>query len=172
MPLRQRGGQPIATATTSAAAAASTPAAAVAATESASSASSPLITIVASTSPPKCPVLPDDRALTAAFVGMDKDRFSLMFAEDVQVLCTSGSDCKIHPGAGPPVDESFHRCMNCALKFHSCISCSGVQFADWISAASAREMLSQYGQEKFDRYKDDFSLSPLELCSYCQKSIA
>jgi len=103
---------------------------------------------------------------------MDKDRFSLMFAEDVQVLCTSGSDCKIHPGAGPPVDESFHRCMNCALKFHSCISCSGVQFADWISAASAREMLSQYGQEKFDRYKDDFSLSPLELCSYCQKSIA
>ncbi len=33
-------------------------------------------------------------------------------------------------------------------------------------------MLSQYGQEKFDRYKDDFSSSPLELCSYCQKSIA
>jgi hypothetical protein len=33
-------------------------------------------------------------------------------------------------------------------------------------------MLSQYGQEKFDHYKDDFSLSPLELCSYCQKSIA
>jgi hypothetical protein len=68
--------------------------------------------------------------------------------------------------------ESFHRCMNCALKFHSSITCSGVRFADWISAASAREMLSQYGQEKFDCYKDDFSLSPLELCSYCQKSIA
>jgi len=33
-------------------------------------------------------------------------------------------------------------------------------------------MLSQYGQEKFDCYKDDFSLLPLELCSYCQKSIA
>ncbi len=32
--------------------------------------------------------------------------------------------------------------------------------------------LSQYGQEKFDRYKDDFSLLPLELCSHCQKSIA
>ena len=63
---------------------------------------------MASTSPPKCPVLPDGLALTAAFVGMDKDRFSLMFAEDVQVLCASGSDCKIHPGAGP-VDESFHR---------------------------------------------------------------
>ena len=94
-----------------------------------------------------------------------------MFAEDVQVFCASGSDCKIHPGAGP-VDESFHRCMNCALKFHSCITCSGVRFADWISAASAREMLSQYEQEKFDCYKDDFSLSPLELCSYCQKSIA
>jgi len=126
---------------------------------------------MASTSPPKCPVLPDGRALTAAFVGMDKDRFSLMFADDVQVLCASGSDCKIHPCAGL-VDESFLRCMNCALKFHSCITCSGVRFADWISAASAREMLSQYGQEKFNRYKDDFSLSLLELCSYCQKSIA
>ena len=155
-----------------AAAAASTPAAAAAAaTESASSASSP---IMASTSPPtspKCPVLPDGRAITAAFVGMDKDRFSSMFADDVQILCVSGSDCKIHPDAGP-VDESFHRCMNCALKFHSCINCSGVRFADWISAASAREMLSQYRQEKFDCYKDDFSLSLLELCSYCQKSIA
>jgi hypothetical protein len=154
-----------ATATASAAAAAtSTPAPVAAATESASSVSSPLITIMASTSPPKCPVLPDGRALTAAFVGMDKDRFSSMFADDVQVLCASGSDCKIHPGAGP-VDESFHRCMNCALKFHSCITCSGVRFADWISAASAREMLSQCGQEKFDRYKDDFFLSPLELCT-------
>jgi hypothetical protein len=47
-----------------------------------------------------------------------------------------------------------------------------VRFADWISAAAAREMLSQYGQEKFDHYKDDFPLSPLELCSYYQKSIA
>jgi hypothetical protein len=82
-----------------------------------------------------------------------------------------GLIAKIHPSAGP-VDESFHQCMNCALKFHSCITCSGVQFADWISDASAREMLSQYGQEKSDRYKDDFSLLPLELCSYCQKSIA
>ena len=155
-----------------AAAAASTAAAAAAApTKSASSASSPLITIMASTSPPKCPVLPDGRALMAAFVGMDKDRFSSMFADDVQVLCASGSDCKIHPGAGH-VDESFHQCMNCALKFHSCITCSGVRFADWISAAAAREMLSQYGQEKFDHYKDDFPSSQLELCSYCQKSIA
>ena len=81
-----------------AAAAASTPAAAVAATESVSSASSPLITIMASTSPLKCPVLPDGRILTAAFVGMDKDRFSSMFADNVQVLFASGSDCKIHPG--------------------------------------------------------------------------
>ena len=117
---------------------------------------------MASTSPPKCPVLPDGGALTAAFVGMDKDRFSSMFADDVQVLCAY--DCKIHPGAGP-VDESFHMCMNCALKFHSCITCSGVRFADWIYAASAREMLSQCGQEKFDHYKDDFFLSPLELCT-------
>ncbi len=161
-----------AAASAAAAAAATSTAAVAAATESASSASSPLITIMASTSSPKCPVLPDGRALTAAFVGMvDKDRFSSMFANNVQVLCASGSDCKVHPGAGP-VDESFHRCMNCALKFHSCITCSGVRFADWISAASAREMLSQYRQEKFDRYKDDFSLAPVELYFYCQKSIA
>ena len=33
-------------------------------------------------------------------------------------------------------------------------------------------MLSQYGREKFDCYKDDFSSSPLELCSNCQNSIA
>ena len=31
-----------------------------------------------------------------------------MFADDVQVLYASGSDCKIHPGAGP-VDESFRQ---------------------------------------------------------------
>ena len=104
---------------------------------------------------------------------MDENRFSSMFADNVHVLCASGSDCKVHPGAGP-VSLSINRCMNCALKFHSCITCSGVQFSDWISgaAASAREMLSQYGQEKFDCYKDDFSSLPLELCSYCQKSIA
>jgi hypothetical protein len=32
-------------------------------------------------------------------------------------------------------------------------------------------MLSEYGKEKYNHYKDDFSLSPLELCLYCQKSI-
>jgi hypothetical protein len=52
-----------------------------------------------------------------------------------------------------------------------------VRFADWISGAAARRefsvpILSQYGQEKFDHYKDNFFSSPLELCSYCQKSIS
>ena len=47
-----------------------------------------------------------------------------------------------------------------------------MRFADWISAASVREVLSQYEQEKFYCYKDDFSSSPLKLCSYYQKSIA
>jgi hypothetical protein len=102
---------------------------------------------------------------------MDKDRFSSMFAKDVQVLCASGSDCKVHPGAGS-VDSSIHWCMHCALKFHSCSTCSGVQFTDWISSAAARGMLSQYGQDKLYCYKDDFSLLPFKLCSYCQKSIA
>ena len=159
-----------------AAASATSPAAAVAAaaTERASPASSPLITIMVSTPSPKCPVLPDGRALTAAFVGMDKNSFSSMFTDNVEILRASGSYCKVHPGAGP-VDLSIHRCMNCAQKFHSCVTCSGVQFSDWISgaAASARGVpLSQCGQEKFDCYKDDFSSSPLELCSYCHKSTA
>ncbi len=33
-------------------------------------------------------------------------------------------------------------------------------------------MLSEYGQEKYNHYKDDFSSLPLELYLYCQKSIA
>jgi hypothetical protein len=32
-------------------------------------------------------------------------------------------------------------------------------------------MLSQYGWKKFNHYKDNFSLLPVELCSYCLKSI-
>jgi hypothetical protein len=64
------------------------------------------------------------------------------------------SDCNVHPGAGP-VGESFYCCMNCTIKFHSCITCSGVQFGDWISpvllhAASSVSTLSQCGQENFD----------------------
>jgi hypothetical protein len=107
---------------------------------------------------------------------MDNDRFSLMFIKDHQVICNSGSDCKIHTGAGP-VDESIHHCMNCALKFHSCITCSGVRFTDWLSGAAAGgefsvSMLSEYGQEKYNHNKDDFSSLLLELCLYCQKSIA
>jgi hypothetical protein len=99
-----------------------------------------------------------------------------MFIKDHQVICTLGSDCKIHAGAGP-VDESIHCCMNCALKFHSCITCSGVRFADWLSSAAAGgefsvSMLLEYGQEKYNHYKDDFSSLTLELCLYCQKSIA
>jgi hypothetical protein len=126
--------------------------------------------------PEKCPVLSDGRILTAAFVGMDEDRFSSIFIEDHQVICAMGSDCKIYASAGP-VDESIHHCMNCALKFHSCITCSGVRFADWLSGAAAGgefsvSVLSEYNQEKYHQYKDDFSLLPLELCMYCQKSIA
>ncbi len=33
-------------------------------------------------------------------------------------------------------------------------------------------MLLEYSQEKYNHYKDDFSLLPLELYFYCQKSIA
>jgi hypothetical protein len=108
--------------------------------------------------PKKCPVLPDGRVLTAAFVGMDKERFSSMIIKDHQVICALGSDCKIHPGA-VSVNESIYRCMNCALKFHSCITCSRVRFADWLFGAAAggefsTSMLSEYGQEKLNHYKD------------------
>ena len=52
-----------------------------------------------------------------------------------------------------------------------------MRFADWLSGAAAGGefsalMLSEYGQEKFNHYKDDFSSLPLELCLYFQKSIA
>ena len=50
-----------------------------------------------------------------------------MFTDNIQVLCASGSDCNFYLDAGP-INESLHQCMNCALKFHSCITCSGVQF--------------------------------------------
>jgi len=33
-------------------------------------------------------------------------------------------------------------------------------------------MLSEYGQEKYDQYSNDLSLSPLELCSYCKLSLS
>jgi hypothetical protein len=33
-------------------------------------------------------------------------------------------------------------------------------------------MLSQYGQEKFDQYSNDLSLSPLKWCSYCKSSLS
>ncbi len=67
--------------------------------------------------------------------------------------------------------------MNCTLEFHSCITCCGVRFTDWLSSDAVGgefsvSMLLDYGQEKYNHYKDDFSLLPLELCSYCQKSIA
>ena len=125
--------------------------------------------------PPDCPTLPDGRVLTAALVGMEDDRFGSMFLNGIQVCCASGSSCNVHPNAAP-VAESFHRCMNCALKFHSCITCSGCHFGDWCLGAAeggfSKSMLLQYGQEKFDHYKNDLSLSPLELCSYCKSSLS
>ena len=147
-----------------AAAAAAASTAAAAATGRASSASSQLITIMASI-PPKCPVLPDSRALTAAFVVMDEDRFSLIFTKDVQVLCASGSDCKVHPGAGP-VDSSIHWCKNFAQKFYSCITCSGVQFADWISG-----VLLQGDALTVWTVRRSLIATRMTLCSYYQKSI-
>ena len=131
--------------------------------------------IMVSVLPPDCPTLPDGRALTAALVGMDKDRFNSMFLDGIQVRCASGSSCNIHAGADS-VEKSPHRCMNCALKFHSCIICSGSRFGDWYIVVAkggfSKSMLSEYGQEKYDQYSDDLSSSPLELCSYCKSSLS
>ena len=131
--------------------------------------------IMVSILPPNCPTLPDARALTAAFVGMDKDRFNSMFLDGIQVCCASGSSCNVHAGADP-VEKSPHRCMNCTLKFHSCIICSGSRFGDLylvlVKGGFSKSMLSEYGQGKYDQYSDDLSLSPLELCSYCKSSLS
>jgi hypothetical protein len=53
---------------------------------------SPLFVIMVSNLPHKCHVLPDGHVITAAFVGMDKDRFCSMFINGLQVSCASGSD--------------------------------------------------------------------------------
>jgi hypothetical protein len=98
-----------------------------------------------------------------------------MFLNGIQDCCAFGSSCNVHPNTAP-VEESFHRCMNCALKFHLCITCSECCFGDWFLGAAggggSKLMLLQYGQEKFDHYNDDLSLSPLELCSYCKSSLS
>ncbi len=64
--------------------------------------------------PPNCPTLPDGCVLTAALVRMEDDRFGSMLLNGIQVCCTSGSSCNVHPNVAP-IEESFHRCMNCAL---------------------------------------------------------
>ena len=114
-----------------------------------------------------CPTLPDGRVLTAALVGMDEGTFSSMFLDGIQVHCASGSSCNVHAGADS-VENSPHRCMNCALKFRSCIICSESRFGDWylvvVGGGFVKSMLSDYGQEKFDQYSNDLSLLPLELC--------
>jgi hypothetical protein len=51
--------------------------------------------IMVSELPPNCPTLPDGRILTAALIGMDKDRFSSMFLDGIQVRCASGSSCSV-----------------------------------------------------------------------------
>jgi len=125
--------------------------------------------------PPDCPTLPDGCVLTATLVGMDKDRFSSMLLDGIQVRCASGSSCNVHAGADS-VEKSPHRCMNCALKFHSCITCSGSCFGDWYLVVAKggflKSMLSEYGQEKYDQYSNDLSSLPLELCSYCKSSLS
>ncbi len=64
--------------------------------------------------PPDCPTLPDGRVLMAALVGMEGDKFGLMFLNGIEVCCTSGSSCNVHLNVAL-VEESFHRCVNCAL---------------------------------------------------------
>ena len=45
--------------------------------------------------------------MTAAVVGMDKDRFNSMFLDGIQVRCESGSSCNVHAGADS-VEKSSH----------------------------------------------------------------
>jgi hypothetical protein len=98
-----------------------------------------------------------------------------MFLDGIQVRCTSGSSCNDHAGADS-VENSPHHCMNCTLKFHSCITCSGSHFGDWYLAVAEggflKLMLFEYGQEKYDQYSNDLSSLPLELCLYCKSSLS
>jgi hypothetical protein len=125
--------------------------------------------------PPDCPTLPDGRVLTAALVGMDEAGFSSMFPDGIQVCCASGSSCNVHAGTDS-VEKSPHRWMNCALKFHSCITCSGSCFGDWYLVMAEggflKSMLSEYGQEKYHQYSVNLLSLPLELCSYCKSSLS
>ncbi len=124
--------------------------------------------------PPDCPTLPDGRILSAALVGMDEDRFRSMFLDGIQVCCASGSSCNVHASADF-VEKSPHCCMNCALKFHLCITCSGSCFGDWYLIVAkggfSKSMLSEYGQEKYDQYSNKLSSSPLELCHQKQHHV-
>ena len=49
--------------------------------------------------------------MTAALVGMDKDRFNSMFLDGIQVRCKSGSSCNVHAGADS-VEKASHRDYN------------------------------------------------------------
>ena len=84
--------------------------------------------------PSICLTLPDGCVLTVALVGMANDRFGSMFLNGIQVCYVSGSSCNVHPNT-TPIEESFYRCMNCALEFHLCITCSGCHFGDWFLGA-------------------------------------
>ena len=131
--------------------------------------------IMVSELPPDCPTLPNGRILMAALVRMDEDRFSSMFLDGIQVRCTSVSSCNVQAGADS-VEKFPHRCMNCALKFHLCIICSGSCFGDWylvvVGGGFLKSMLSEYSQEKFNQYSDNLSSSPLELCWYCKLGLS
>ncbi len=85
--------------------------------------------------PPDCPTLPDGHVLMAALVGIEDKRFGSMFLIGIQVCCASGSSCNFHPNVAP-IEESFHCCINCTVKFHSCITCSGCHFGDWFLGAT------------------------------------
>ena len=111
--------------------------------------------------PSICLTLPDGCVLTVALVGMADDRFGSMFLNGIQVCYVSGSSCNVHPNSTwVPFVHHMLRMSFWWLVF-------GCRWG-----RVSKSMLSQYGQEKFDQYSNDLSLSPLKWCSYCKSSLS
>jgi len=99
---------------------------------------------------------------------MEEGLFRSFFDVDgiTQMKCASGHHC-----TNPlPVNGSNHRCMNCGLKFHSCLTCSVVMLDDYLSDKNLGfepTMLPLYGQVRLSKSSTD----QFTICPPCQERL-
>jgi hypothetical protein len=105
--------------------------------------------IMLSELPPDCPTLPDGASSRLHLLGWTRIDSARMYLDGIQVRCVSGSSCNVHVGADS-VEKSPHRCMKCALKFHSCITCSGSCFGHWYLVVTKGGFLVMTGVHYFN----------------------